>query len=452
VEGLKTGEADQGGDGLIDVDELYDYVYAKVREKTPHQTPSKSAVAVEGELYVARSKAPLTPKPFPPELEQAIRSPFSPVREGAVKTLAQVLAGGHAGLALSAKIALERLTADDSRRVAQAAATALSNSRSELVPSATAAQTPNSATGNVETPRVEEADTDDDPSFPDAGVVASRQELGGDIAPKVATGSPSTNDPVAVSPSVPDAADTARQDVDDRAPGAEIDNQNLVSRRAEASSTTTTEPQERSGSPSAVLRKARTARAVALVIGSIVAIIALVFVLLAGNKSGPSGVTASPVRSSTNLPSSSTSPSSQAQKILKALPAPLQSKCVITTPRASEGEVAAVSCLAGNLDLSQFNTESRLSAKYKDLVDSNWGGLGTPGDCSQAPPQNQYQEFSIGSHHGVLGCRRVPAQPNSGQLYWKDLSVQVFGFLDFNSSNWAQDYELWQQLVNISPE
>src|SRR5690348_9940895 len=43
VDGLATGDADRDQDGLIGLDELYDYVYDKVRASTPHQTPGKWA-------------------------------------------------------------------------------------------------------------------------------------------------------------------------------------------------------------------------------------------------------------------------------------------------------------------------------------------------------------------------------------------------------------------------
>ncbi len=126
VQGLESGDADRGGDGLIDVDELYDYVYGKVRESTPNQTPGKWALGVEGELYVARSQAPLKSRPLPPELRQAVESPLASVREGAVKTLSQVLMGSHPGLRLSALEVLQHLSEhDDSRSVSEAATSAL---------------------------------------------------------------------------------------------------------------------------------------------------------------------------------------------------------------------------------------------------------------------------------------------------------------------------------------
>jgi uncharacterized caspase-like protein len=44
VTGLETGDADRDQDGLIGLDELYDYVYDKVRTATPNQTPGKGSL------------------------------------------------------------------------------------------------------------------------------------------------------------------------------------------------------------------------------------------------------------------------------------------------------------------------------------------------------------------------------------------------------------------------
>jgi hypothetical protein len=126
VEGLETGEADRDQDGLVGLDELYDYVYDRVRAVTPNQTPGKWAFGVHGELVIARHARPVTtPAPLPPELQEAIESPLAAVRAGAVPELARLLGGRHAGLALAARLTLERLADDDSRVISAAAAVAL---------------------------------------------------------------------------------------------------------------------------------------------------------------------------------------------------------------------------------------------------------------------------------------------------------------------------------------
>lgn len=128
IEGLQTGEADRDEDGLVALDELYDYVYDKVRTITPNQTPGKWTFGVEGELIIARRSRPVTTAaPLPAELEEAIDNPLAAVRAVAVRELGRLLGGRHAGLALGARLALERLTNDDSRTVAAAAAELLAD-------------------------------------------------------------------------------------------------------------------------------------------------------------------------------------------------------------------------------------------------------------------------------------------------------------------------------------
>ncbi len=50
VDGLRTGEADQDEDGNVSINELYDYLERRVRETSPSQTPTKSAVNQIGRL------------------------------------------------------------------------------------------------------------------------------------------------------------------------------------------------------------------------------------------------------------------------------------------------------------------------------------------------------------------------------------------------------------------
>jgi hypothetical protein len=126
VEGLETGDADRDQDGQIGLDELYDYVYDRVHEVTPNQTPGKWTFAIQGELYIARRRGPVTkPSPLPAGLQEALEQPLAGIRLGAVHELEQLLGARHAGMALAARLSLERLRDDDSRAVASAAAAAL---------------------------------------------------------------------------------------------------------------------------------------------------------------------------------------------------------------------------------------------------------------------------------------------------------------------------------------
>ncbi|MGH4011694.1 MAG: caspase, EACC1-associated type [Pseudonocardiaceae bacterium] len=110
VQGLSTGEADLDGDGLVSVDELYDYVYEQVRHCKPKQTPTKSANEINGKLYLAT----IPPFPLPDEVEQALSSEIAWMRVGAVSGLRPLLAGDHPrGLQRTARLALHRVHDDD---------------------------------------------------------------------------------------------------------------------------------------------------------------------------------------------------------------------------------------------------------------------------------------------------------------------------------------------------
>lgn len=136
VQGLETGDADRDQDGLVALDELYDYVYDKVREETPNQTPCKWTFGVQGDLYIAHRNRPVTiPAPLPVELQQAVDSPLAGIRAGAVDELARLLHSRHGGLALAARRCLENLAEDDSRTVSASAQRALAaDSRPVPVP------------------------------------------------------------------------------------------------------------------------------------------------------------------------------------------------------------------------------------------------------------------------------------------------------------------------------
>src|SRR5512142_3477545 len=92
VEGLK-GEAENDGDGVITVDELYDYAYEQVRRATPNQTPSKFSSKQEGEIVLRQITRldQIKPAPLPEPLVDSLENPISAVRLGAVQELARLL-------------------------------------------------------------------------------------------------------------------------------------------------------------------------------------------------------------------------------------------------------------------------------------------------------------------------------------------------------------------------
>lgn len=126
VEGLATGEADRDEDGWVSLSELYDYVFDKVREENPHQTPSRQ-FELEGELYLARSRRlRIRPAPLPPDLQAALADPNMYTRLGAVSELRSRLLSDDLPVAAGAYQALADLARNDIRTVAEPAAVAVS--------------------------------------------------------------------------------------------------------------------------------------------------------------------------------------------------------------------------------------------------------------------------------------------------------------------------------------
>ena len=126
VEGLATGKADRDQDKLISIQELYDYVFDRVKETQPAQTPNIMST-LEGPLYLARSsyEPRIEPTKFDDRLLELIEHPYTGARLGAVDELAGLLASRSKSLALAARLALERMKDDDSRRVGDRAHAAL---------------------------------------------------------------------------------------------------------------------------------------------------------------------------------------------------------------------------------------------------------------------------------------------------------------------------------------
>jgi len=76
IHGLRTGVADTNGDGMVSVDEFYDYIYDEVRRVTPSQTPHMVS-ELQGELYMAKS--PRGPQPDLLRLIPQPRPPSDPI-------------------------------------------------------------------------------------------------------------------------------------------------------------------------------------------------------------------------------------------------------------------------------------------------------------------------------------------------------------------------------------
>jgi Caspase domain/Septum formation len=125
VEGLATGDADGDEDGLVSLNELCDYVFDKVREENPHQTPSRQ-IDLEGDLYLGRSRRRrIRPAPIPADLKAAMADPNMYARRGAVHELESWLASDDLPLAAGAYEALAELARTDIKYIADLAIAAL---------------------------------------------------------------------------------------------------------------------------------------------------------------------------------------------------------------------------------------------------------------------------------------------------------------------------------------
>lgn len=121
VQGLELGDADLNGDGHISLDELYDYAYKQVVQRSSKQTPQRFAEAQTGQFVIARSRS-VPAVPLNAELLASLDDDRRWVREGAVNRLFEIAVGNHPGLAKSAVERLRILVDDDSRIIASRAA------------------------------------------------------------------------------------------------------------------------------------------------------------------------------------------------------------------------------------------------------------------------------------------------------------------------------------------
>ena len=124
VDGLRTGAADLDHDGVVTVDELYDYVRDRVVDATPRQTPRKWSYRQEGDVVIAQNPFAARSK-LPPEIEAAKNSKLSSLRLEVVGHLETLLRDRNTGMGRAALAALKELAQDDSRKVANAATEAL---------------------------------------------------------------------------------------------------------------------------------------------------------------------------------------------------------------------------------------------------------------------------------------------------------------------------------------
>ncbi|KRC92762.1 hypothetical protein ASE25_05525 [Terrabacter sp. Root85] len=136
VHGLLTGEADRDEDGLVSLGELYDYVFDRVREQNPRQTPGRD-VEMSGDVYLAKSRhKKVRPVPIPEAIVAALREPDPTYRRGAVVELRDRLGHPDLGVALGALEALQAVARADTKSVADDAAAVIDASAPRVSPPA----------------------------------------------------------------------------------------------------------------------------------------------------------------------------------------------------------------------------------------------------------------------------------------------------------------------------
>jgi uncharacterized caspase-like protein len=118
VSGLRTGEADSDGDGLITVTELYDYAYRAVKATEARQTPSLWTYGAEGSLLVAHSprgtvieRTPLPRRPPAPDAPGTPPRVPDPSPSGARTRRLTGLLARNKGRSVAAAVALLALIA-----------------------------------------------------------------------------------------------------------------------------------------------------------------------------------------------------------------------------------------------------------------------------------------------------------------------------------------------------
>ncbi|MFF0342031.1 caspase family protein [Kribbella sp. NPDC004875] len=135
VDGLTTGEADRDGDGWVGLTELVGFVSDQVHRVTPNQNPQMWTFGSQGELLIARSRIRrITAAPLAAELVEAMESPLPAARFGVVDYLRERLSDADLGQAYAAWQALHRMALDDSRKVSEAAAAAITSAVPKVTP------------------------------------------------------------------------------------------------------------------------------------------------------------------------------------------------------------------------------------------------------------------------------------------------------------------------------
>ncbi|MCX5329744.1 MULTISPECIES: penicillin-binding transpeptidase domain-containing protein [unclassified Streptomyces] len=121
VEGLRTGDADLGGDGVVGLAELAEYIRGRVREATPHQNPQLWMFGAYGDLTIARAVRSQDLVTLPMGVDVQAETEALDQRLRRVAELRTLLDGRDVPRALDAFAELGRFARDDDASVREAA-------------------------------------------------------------------------------------------------------------------------------------------------------------------------------------------------------------------------------------------------------------------------------------------------------------------------------------------
>lgn len=128
VEGLRTGTADQDGDGYISVEDAYRYVAEQISRLGSAQSPQRWLYGGEGDTFLARStrRREIVAATLPVALRTGLDSPIPEVRRGAVESLGGWLRSDDPARVLAARQTLGIVESQDNPLVAATARRLLS--------------------------------------------------------------------------------------------------------------------------------------------------------------------------------------------------------------------------------------------------------------------------------------------------------------------------------------
>lgn len=143
VDGIETGDADTNRDGIISLQELYNYAYEVVRAQPVPQTPSLTLLGLEGSMQITRTPlSAATRPPVPAELVEALANPYPAIRMAALEEVSRLIGSSLASRSTRAREIVAQLVQDSDSVIARRATELLrssrvpnrrSTSRSELV-------------------------------------------------------------------------------------------------------------------------------------------------------------------------------------------------------------------------------------------------------------------------------------------------------------------------------